>query len=105
MKEINSYDELVTVLNDGHKKLVYTMITGCSVCHADYPRIESLVTEHYIEGYWLLVDKIPEVAGQLSLFTSPVVILFNKDREYHRQARIIDFSDLSLRIEQLKQEY
>ncbi|PWG68582.1 thioredoxin, partial [Enterobacter mori] len=42
-----------------------------------------------------------EAAGQLSLFTSPAVILYNKNKEMHRQARIIDFEDLEYRIKQL----
>ena len=50
-----------------------------------------------------MVNEIPEAAGQLSLFTAPVVILFYKNKEMHRQARIIDFEELEYRIKQLNE--
>ncbi|TDL94269.1 thioredoxin [Macrococcus brunensis] len=105
MVKLNIYEEWLKILNNNEKKLLYTMTTGCSVCHADYPRVKALVEEEQISGYYLMADEIPEAAGQLSLFTSPVVMLFNQDREYHRQARIIDFETLHTRMKQLKLEY
>ncbi|MDZ5502077.1 hypothetical protein U1303_04425 [Enterococcus cecorum] len=39
--------------------------------------------------------------GQLSLFTAPVVILFHSGKEFHRQARIIDFKQLTQQLERL----
>jgi len=41
-----------------------------------------------------------EAVGQLNLYTAPVVILFYNGKEIHRQARIIDFSELDYRIKQ-----
>ncbi|MDJ1111707.1 thioredoxin family protein [Macrococcus sp. S115] len=105
MKQIHTYDELQTFLQNNEKALVYVMTTGCSVCHADYPKVKALATDINIPSVYLLADEVPEAAGQLSLFSSPVVILFNHEKEYHRQARIIDFDMLKLRINQLLQEY
>ncbi len=105
MKHIHTYDELQTFLQKNEKALIYVMTTGCTVCHADYPKVRDIVANTHIPSIYLLADKIPEAAGQLSLFSSPVVILFNHEKEYHRQARILDFDMLKLRISQLLQEY
>ncbi|UBH13186.1 thioredoxin family protein [Macrococcus armenti] len=104
MKQIHQYEEVLSFLNKNDKALVYVMTTDCSVCHADYPKVASIVKETDIPAIYFLADKLPEAAGQLSLFTSPVVILYKSEREYHRQARIIDFDTLRLRIDQLIQE-
>lgn len=104
MKQIHQYEEVLSFLNKSDKALVYVMTTNCSVCHADYPKVELIVNETNVPAIYFLADKIPEASGQLSLFTSPVVILYKSEREYHRQARIINFDTLRLRIDQLMQE-
>lgn len=45
---------------------------------------------------------MPEAVGKLNLYSSPVVILFYQGKEFHRQARIIDFVELDYRIKQTK---
>ena len=42
--------------------------------------------------------EVPEIAGQLSLFTAPVVLLFNEGKEYARFARFIRMEELKHRL-------
>ncbi|MGN5882132.1 MULTISPECIES: thioredoxin family protein [Staphylococcus] len=102
METLKQYSDIVHHIENEDKFLLYVMAKGCSVCHADQPRVDALVNEIDVPGAQIIVNDIPEAAGQLSLFTSPVVILFNRGREFHRQARIIDFDQLKRSMEQLK---
>lgn len=101
METVTDYNALVQTIDQTDKVLLYVMSEGCSVCHADYPKVDDLVDQYGVKGLTITVNDVPEAAGQLSLFTSPVVILFYKSKEIHRQARIINFEELEYRIEQL----
>ena len=48
------------------------------------PKVEKIVNEQNFTAYYIEVSEIPEVVGQLSLFSVPVVILFYEGREIHR---------------------
>ena len=50
-------------------------------------------------------SEVPKAVGQLSLFAVPVVILFYEGKEFHRQAKIIDFEELEYRIGQISEKY
>lgn len=102
METLNNYSNVLDKIEHEEKWLLYVMSEGCTVCHADQPKVQQLVNQHDIDGYQITINDMPEAAGQLSLFASPVVILFNKGKEFHRQARIIDFNQLERSIEQLK---
>ncbi|MDO5375296.1 MAG: thioredoxin family protein [Staphylococcus rostri] len=101
MERITDYETLTTRMAQD-KFVLYVMSKGCSVCHADLPRVSALLEDEAIPSAKIYANEIPEAAGQLSLFTAPVVILFDHGREFHRQARIIDFETLSYRLDQLK---
>ena len=55
-----------------------------------------------IPFYKVNVAEVPEIAGQLSLFTAPVVLLFNEGKEYARFARFIQMEELKSRLEEIK---
>lgn len=102
LKTLTTYESLQTEINTNEKLLLFVMSDGCTVCHADQPRVQALVEEINLPAVQITVNQMPEAAGQLSLFTSPVVILFKNGKEFHRQARIIDFEKLKRSMEQLK---
>lgn len=103
MKSLNSYEELLVQITQNPFFLLYTMSPNCSVCHADFPKIKKIATTNKLVSYKVDVSQIPLVMGQFNLFSSPTVILFFKGKEVHRQARIIDFEELTYRIEQIKE--
>ena len=65
--------------------------------------ISMLITTIYnaADTYFVDLENVPMLKGQLSLFTAPVVILFHSGKEFHRQARIIDFKQLTQQLERL----
>ena len=102
MKVVKSFNELQRIISENESLLVYLSAPDCSVCHADMPRVERLVEEMDFPAVEIDIAEVPEAAGQLTVFTAPVVLLFYKDKEYHREARIIDFNMLKKRMLELK---
>ena len=102
MRVIKSYDELQRIISENESLLVYLSAPDCSVCHADMPRVERLVAEMDFPSVLIDIAEVPEAAGQLTVFTAPVVLLFYKNKEYHREARMIDFNVLKKRMLELK---
>lgn len=103
MKKISSYDEFLRAKAEYPKFLLYLSSSTCSVCRGIRPRVEKMAEEFdfpLLEGD---VEEVREVAGQLSVFTVPALLLFYRGREYHRQARIPDFNELEKRMAELKE--
>ncbi|WP_025730412.1 thioredoxin family protein [Atopobacter phocae] len=102
MEYIQSYEALNQLIHRAEPVLIFVSMPTCSVCHAVAPRVQALAKEMEISFYELDASRVKEAAGQLSLFTSPVVMLYRKGREYHRQARVINFEELEKRIQELQ---
>ncbi len=102
MNELTSYDELRQVTKTESLVLIYVSTAGCSVCHADYPKVQAIVDALEVPAYELRADQVQEAVGQLSLFAAPVVLVFFEGREIHRQARIIDFRLLEKKLQQVQ---
>ena len=62
--------------------------------------VKEIIDENNYTSYYIQADEMTEAVGQLNLYSAPVVILFYNGKEIHRQARIIDFSQLDYRIKQ-----
>ena len=73
MIDIQSYNQYDELLNNEDYFIVYTTVPGCTVCHADYPRVNLLAKEHQFPVYHVDISRIPMLTGQLNLFSSPTV--------------------------------
>ena len=100
MEKIKTYGNLLEKIKNEEKFLLYTKSEGCSVCEADFPKVKEIIDKNNYTSYYIQADEMAEAVGQLNLYTVPVVILFYNGKEIHRQARIIDFSELDYRIKQ-----
>lgn len=102
MKEILNYEKLIEVINNEKLFLLYISNPNCGVCKADFPKIKKIAEKENIKSYKIDITKVKKAAGQLLLFSVPVVLLFYETKEIHRQSRIIDFEELKFRIKQSK---
>ena len=100
MEKIKIYGDLLEKIKNEEKFLLYIKSEGCSVCEADFPKVKEITDKNNYTSYYIQADEMAEAVGQLNLYTAPVVILFYKGKEIHRQARFIDFSELDYRIKQ-----
>lgn len=103
MERIQSYVQLQQGIQKYPVVLVYVSSADCSVCYADYIKITQMCEKMQYPSLTFDVNDVPEAAGQLNLFSLPAVVLYYQGKEYHRQARIIDFHALEERMILLQQ--
>ncbi len=98
MKQIGSFGEWMEYVERERALLLFVKTDNCSVCEGLYPQVTALKVDFQIPFYQVNVAEVPEIAGQLSLFTAPVVLLFNEGKEYARFARFIRMEELKYRL-------
>ena len=103
MKELASYEEWQERVAEDEAMLLFVKTDHCSVCDGLYPQVEEIEEEYPIPFYFVNVAKVPEMAGQLSLFAAPVVLLFREGKELTRFARIVPMEPLRRRLNELKE--
>lgn len=88
-------------------ELVYFTGKTCSVCQVLKPKLLEAVHENFQEVHIRVVDveEEPELAGQAMVFTLPVVILKQDDRELFRFARSFAVYQVLEKLEQLSGEW
>ncbi len=83
-------DSLMQEINENDVCLVYFGGDNCSVCVAMKPKIREIVSRY--EGMKMIEIDINEnqhLAGEFSVLTLPVILVYVYGREYIREARII----------------
>lgn len=93
-----------------NKKIIETELTfvyfghpDCSVCHGLKPQINAKFEAFRDDINFLEVNtfEVPEVAGEYSVMTVPVVILFVNGKEYLRQARFVPVQSLYEQVDKI----
>lgn len=101
MQEITSFDEWQRMLDDSTQFVLFVKTDHCSVCEGLYPQVAALTTNYAFPFYRVNAAAVPEIAGQLALFTAPVVLLFHEKKELARFARIVPMQELKKRLDEL----
>lgn len=101
MKEIETFQQWLEVTQEDSKLLLFVETDNCSVCQGLLPQVEALEKTYDLPFYSVNAAQVPEMAGQLSLFTAPVVLLYLDEKEYARFARFVPMGELKHRIEEL----
>ncbi|MCW1927191.1 thioredoxin family protein [Bhargavaea beijingensis] len=102
MEQINSFDEWLGTLEEEGTLLLFVKTDNCSVCEGLLPQVAPLEEEYAFPFYLANAAQVPELAGQLSLFTAPVVLLFKEGREFARFARFVPMAELKQRMDELE---
>lgn len=101
MKWIKSYEEWLGVVQEQQSLLLFVKTNNCSVCESLLQQIVVLHEDYPLPFYLVNVAEVPEVAGQLSVLSAPVVLLFNEGTEYARFARFVRMDELKRRMQEL----
>lgn len=101
MRKINTFEEWQRVTEEQAQYVLFVKTDHCSVCDGLYPQVAVLEDDYPFPFYQVNAAAVPELAGQLALFTAPVVLLFRKQKEFARFARIIPMSELTKRLDEL----
>jgi thiol-disulfide isomerase/thioredoxin len=90
MNELFSIEEIEHFVNNHHLAFLYISKTNCGVCHALLPKIKEVMAEFpKIQMAFVNADDVPNIAGHLSIFTAPVLILYVDGKEVLREARFV----------------
>ncbi|MCA1059849.1 thioredoxin family protein [Rossellomorea aquimaris] len=102
MEEVHSLEAIKSKLEAEKLVLLYISRPNCSVCHALLPQVEK-VLEEFKSVFPIHADaeEIPEVAGEFSIFTVPVLIMFVEGKEMFRKARFVPIDELQSQISRL----
>lgn len=103
MIQIESYEKWLTLSEKQDQLLLFVKTDNCSVCDGLFPQVAALKADYSFPFYMVNVANVPEIAGQLSLFTAPVVLLFTKGKEYIRFARFVQLDELKRRLGELEE--
>lgn len=96
-----AFDELV---KREEAVLAYFSHEECSVCKVLKPKIQTLLEMDFPKINMVYADtvKLPELAGQNSIFTVPSILVFFGGKEFIRVSRNIGVSELG---KQMKRPY
>ncbi|SER18892.1 Thioredoxin [Gracilibacillus ureilyticus] len=98
--------EIHQFIDNNPLSFVYISKNNCSVCHSLYPQIQSVMQEFpNIRLGYIVIDELPSLAGQWSIYTAPVLILFVDGKEYLREARFVPVESFREKVERIYQNY
>lgn len=99
MKRIESFQQWLEEIEKNQKLLLFVETDHCSVCHGLLPQVEALQQDYTPLPFFIVnAAQVPEMAGQLLLFSAPVVLLYANASEYARFARFVPMDDLKHRL-------
>ncbi len=82
----------------------YFSTPECNVCKVLKPKVQELITYYKDAGFiYINVDKSKEIAGQLSVFTVPTIIVFVHGKETKRLSRTFSVVELSEYLDKLNE--
>ncbi len=99
--DLLSLPETNTEINSNLAVLLYFSTPHCNVCKVLKPKILLMLGEKYPEfkAYYINIEKSPAIAGQMSIFTIPTLLIFFGGKEFYRISRNISLEELMKTIE------
>ncbi|MBD8015633.1 thioredoxin family protein [Microbacterium sp. APC 3898] len=103
MEIISAIEEYQSKIAQEQSFLLFVKTENCSVCEGLRPQVEAFESDYGLPFYLVNAAKVPELAGQLMLFTAPVILLFRQGKEIQRWARFVPIDELRHRLDELEE--
>ncbi|TAA70532.1 thioredoxin family protein [Planococcus salinarum] len=103
MKTIQSIEEYHQLVNNAESFLLFVKTDNCSVCEGLRPQVEVFEDDYKLPFYLVNGARLPELAGELLLFSAPIVLIFHEGKEIHRFVRFIRIDELRSRLDELEE--
>lgn len=103
MKTIHSINEYRQLVNSAESFLLFVKTDNCSVCEGLRPQVEMFEKDYEFPFYLVNGASLPELAGELLLFSAPVVLLFHEGKEFQRFVRFVRIEELRSRLNELEE--
>jgi len=99
MEKLKNIDEVRDFIEKNQLAFLYVSSWECSVCRDLLPKIEGVLSIYpLIASRHVEINEIPEIAGELSIFAIPVLLLFIDGKETIREGRYVIISELQEKI-------
>ena len=104
ISQIQTIEQINSVINTGEPVLIYFSGENCSVCKVLKPKIEQEVIKKFpkFKLYEVKTDIYKELTSQFTVFSIPTVLIFFDRKEFKRYGRNIS---IPLFIEELERPY
>ncbi len=81
--------------------LFYCSTPTCGVCSSIQPKIQKLMREEFprMGLYYIDIEALPELRGQLSVYSVPAVLGYFQGKELIREARNFSIIELGNKID------
>ena len=100
VESIRDVAQFKTLINTKSLVVIHVMREHCNVCHAVLPQLKDILDTSYPKVTLAIINQneVPEIAGELTIFTVPVDLIFFNGKEMHRQARFIDMQSFEKQL-------
>jgi len=99
MEKLKDIKELRSFIENNNMAFIYVSSWECSVCRELLPKVESMLSKYpIIASRHIETSEVPEIAGELSVFTIPVLLIFIDGKETIRESRYVIISELEGKI-------
>ncbi len=105
-KTLTTLPEVDAFIENNTLSFLYLSQPNCSVCHGLLPQVEELLKKFpHIQPAHIQTNELPSIAGHLSIFTVPVLLLFVEGKEHIREARIVHLDQLETKIASIYENF
>ena len=95
MEKLESVKQLEQLSTQHPLVMLYFSRYLCGVCHVMQPQVENVMKDYpSIILKEVNVDELPEVSGQMTVFSVPAVVLIAEGKEIMRQAGYLNLGIL-----------
>ena len=95
MEKLESVKQLEQISTQHPLVMLYFSRYLCGVCHVMQPQVENVMKDYpSIILKEVNVDELPEVSGQMTVFSVPAVVLIAEGKEIMRQAGYLNLGTL-----------
>lgn len=95
MFRIENMEQAKSLREQEGKFLLLIIADYCGVCDSVRDQTEKMLSEYPdIDGAFVPIAELPEVAGEFMVFSAPTILIFSQGREIARESRFIDFLKL-----------
>lgn len=95
MKIIDLKNEnMLEELKKEDKYLLYFKTASCSVCDVMLEKILEKFRDNALSMGVILIETLPALRGRYLVFSGPTLLVFDGEREIHRESRFIELERL-----------
>lgn len=97
IQTVKSLSELNELISKNDAVMVYFSLDTCGVCHVLQPKIEAMMAHSFPKMKQLEVKmkESPDIIGQYSIFTAPVLLIFFQGKEFLRKAQSFGVNEVA----------